>query len=142
MTSGDGGRALRLLLLANGAFNALGAAVLFGGAKWLSGWLTLSARDAFLWYLLGGASLALAVLSLGASRLEDPAALRLVAWVFVVFHGAAALTSAWAALTGLTPLVWANCLAHAAFTILFWRLGLGRARHGGGDSASRGPSPA
>ncbi len=111
--------ALPNLLLINGAFNALGAAVLLCASGWLSTWLHLGHDVTFLWWLLAGASLSLALLSFGAARLRNPDSMRLAVWVFITFHGTSALVSAWAVIHGLTPWVWINTAVHVIFTGLF-----------------------
>ena len=53
--------------------------------------LTLERQDYLLVYLVGAAELAVAVLSFGATRITDPAALRLIVTTFVVLHGASGI---------------------------------------------------
>ena len=59
-------------------------------------------------YLLGAAELGVAVLSLGASRLRDPAAIRLIAIAFAVLHAASALVEVLALAHGADPFLWGN----------------------------------
>lgn len=108
-----------MLLAANGAFNALGAALLLAIPDRLTYGLRLGPSASFLWHLLAAASLAFAVLSLGSLRLADVLALQVVVITLLVFHAASALVSVWAALTGFPSLVWLNTLVHVIFVVLF-----------------------
>lgn len=77
-------------------------------------------------YLLAGAELGIGVLSLGAARLRDPGAIRLIAGSFAAFHGAtAALEAVQLAVTGFDGVLLANLavrvLAAVVFVVLAWR---------------------
>lgn len=77
-------------------------------------------------YLLAGAELGIGVLSLGAARLRDPRAIRLIAGSFAVFHGATAVLEAvQLATTGLDGVLLANLAVRAVAAIVFvaiaWR---------------------
>ena len=63
--------------------------------------ITIERPDYLLVYLVAAAELAVAVLSFGATRLTDPAALRLIVTTFVVLHGASGILDlVYMALTG------------------------------------------
>src|SRR5690606_41439263 len=77
-------------------------------------------------YLLAGAELGIGVLSLGAARLRDPGAIRLIAGSFAAFHGATApLEAVQLAVTGFDGALLANlavrALAAVVFDVLAWR---------------------
>lgn len=84
------------------------------------------APDTFLLsYFLGAAEFAVAFLSIGALRLTDAAALRLIAAAFAVFHGGtAALELVHLAASGLSPVLAANVMIRLVFAAMFiavWR---------------------
>jgi hypothetical protein len=87
--------------------------------------ITLEPRDFLLAYLTGAAELAAAVLSFGAMRLADVAALRLVVVTLVVMHGASGvLNLAYMAQTGWSGVLIANTFARlVAVAVLLgaWR---------------------
>lgn len=71
-------------------------------------------------YLVGAAELAAAVLSCGAVRLTDPAALRLVVLTFVVLHGAnGILDLVYTAVTDVTGTMIANTVARFTVVVVF-----------------------
>jgi hypothetical protein len=70
-------------------------------------------------YMLGAAEIAIAVLSLGASRLTDPQALRLVAITLIVFHLTTAAAEAYAFFQDRTAAgVWINVAVRLAVSAL------------------------
>lgn len=71
-------------------------------------------------YLLGGAELAIAVLSIGAARLKDVQALRLVVVTFTVFHLSTAAFELYAMVDGLSAKIIANVVVRIVVTGLFW----------------------
>lgn len=87
-------------VFAHGLITLAGAAVLtvFPAAIPSVVAITITRQEYLLVYLVGAAELAVAVLSFGATRLTDRAALRLVVATFVVLHGSAAcrISSTWA----------------------------------------------
>jgi hypothetical protein len=83
-------RLLRAVFVAHGLITLAGAVVLavFPTAIPSAVGITVERPQFLLVYLVGAAELAVAVLSFGATRLTDEAALRLVVTTFVVLHGA------------------------------------------------------
>jgi hypothetical protein len=83
-------RLLRAVFVAHGLITLAGAVVLavFPTAIPSAVGITVERPQYLLVYLVGAAELAVAVLSFGATRLTDEAALRLVVTTFVVLHGA------------------------------------------------------
>lgn len=81
-------KALRAVFLVHGLITLAGAVVLtaFPTAIPSAVGITLERSDYLLVYLAAAAELAVAVLSFGAIRLTDPAALRLIVTTFVVLH--------------------------------------------------------
>jgi hypothetical protein len=86
-------RPLRILLLVHGLITLAGAIVLtvFPTAIPSAVGITVERPEYLLVYLVGAAELAVAVLSFGAIRLRDPAALGLVVTTLVVLHGASGI---------------------------------------------------
>jgi len=86
-------RPLRVVLFVHGLITLAGAIVLtaFPTAIPSAVGITLARPDYLLVYLVAGAELAVAVLSFGATRLTDPAALGLVVTTFVVLHAASGI---------------------------------------------------
>jgi hypothetical protein len=81
---------LRAVFVVHGLITLAGAVVLtvFPTAIPSLVGIDLQKPEYLLVYLVAAAELAVAVLSFGATRITDPAALRLVVATFVVFHGA------------------------------------------------------
>jgi hypothetical protein len=77
-------------------------------------------------YLVGAAELAAAVLSFGATRLTDPAALRLVVATFVTLHGASGILDLlYMGVTGVNGTIIANTVLRFAVVAVFlvvWRV--------------------
>lgn len=74
-------------------------------------------------YLLAAAQLGIGALSIGAARLSDPAAIRLIAASFAVFHGVTAvLEVVYLAMQGVSAVLVANAvvrlIACAAFVLV------------------------
>jgi len=86
-------RPLRVVLFAHGLITLAGAIVLtaFPTAIPSAVGITMARPEFLLVYLLAAAELAVAVLSFGATRLTDPAALGLVVTTLVVLHGASGI---------------------------------------------------
>jgi hypothetical protein len=81
---------LRAVFVVHGLITLAGAVVLtvFPTAIPSLVGIDLQKPEYLLVYLVGAAELAVAVLSFGATRITDPAALRLIVATFVVLHGA------------------------------------------------------
>ena len=86
-------RLLRGVFVVHGLITLAGAVVLtaFPTAIPSAVGIPLERPDYLLVYLVAAAELAVAVLSFGATRLTDPAALRLIVVTFVVLHGASGI---------------------------------------------------
>ena len=86
-------RTLRAVFVVHGLITLAGAVVLtvFPTAIPSAVGITLERTDYLLVYLVAAAELAVAVLSFGAARLTDLAALRLIVTTFVVLHGASGI---------------------------------------------------
>src|SRR5690242_8774221 len=86
-------RPLRLVLFAHGLITLAGAIVLavFPTAIPSLVGITLERPEYLLVYLVAAAELAVAVLSFGATRLTDPAAVGLVVTTIAVLHGASGI---------------------------------------------------
>jgi hypothetical protein len=84
---------LRAVFVVHGLITLAGAVVLtvFPTAIPSAVGITVERKEYLLVYLVGAAELAVAVLSFGATRLTDIAALRLVVTTFVVLHGASGI---------------------------------------------------
>jgi hypothetical protein len=87
--------------------------------------ITVERPDYLLVYLVGAAELAVAVLSFGATRLTDPAALGLVVMTFVVLHGASGILDVvYMAVTDVNGTMIANTVARFSVVVVFvlaWR---------------------
>lgn len=86
-------RLLRGVFVVHGLITLAGAIVLavFPTAIPSAVGITVERPEYLLVYLVGAAELAVAVLSFGAARLRDPAALGLVVTTLVVLHGASGI---------------------------------------------------
>ena len=126
-TSTRAPKLLRAVFLVHGLITLAGAVVLtvFPTAIPSMVGITLVRQDYLLVYLVGAAELAAAVLSFGAIRLTDPAALGLIVTTFVVLHGASGvLDLVYLGVIGPNATMIANALlrfAVVAVFILVWR---------------------
>ncbi|MCW5878472.1 MAG: hypothetical protein KIS80_06355 [Anaerolineales bacterium] len=74
-------------------------------------------------YFLGAAEIAIAFLSFGARKLQDPQSLRLIIWTFIVFHAATAAVELYdMLLNGSNPVLWANAMVRVGVIWLFAHL--------------------
>ena len=115
-------RPLRVLLIAHGLVTVAAAVVLavVPAAIPATVGIRLQPDGYLLAYLLAGTELAIGILSLGAARLGDPAALKLIIVVFVVFHLAtAALEILHLALTGFDAVILVNIAVRLAVSAAF-----------------------
>ena len=113
---------VRALFVVHGIVTLAAAVVLtvFPAAIPATVGISLGVDASLLSYFLAAAELAIGMLSIGATRLGDPAALTLIALVFVVFHLAtAALEVGYLVMTGPQGVLIANggvrLVAAAAF---------------------------
>jgi hypothetical protein len=80
----------------------------------------LSTSQYVLSYFLAAAELAIAVLSLAASRLTDRSSLVLIACVFVIFHtSTAVLEVVYMTFTALSPILLLNVIVRVLASVLF-----------------------
>lgn len=121
-------RALRAVLVVHGLITLAGAVVLVAFPTAIPSMvgITLQRQDYLLVYLVAAAELAIAVLSFGAARLTDRAAVGLVVTTLVVLHlTSGVLDLLYMALTQTDTAVIANTalrFAVAAVLITVWRL--------------------
>jgi hypothetical protein len=121
-------RLLRMVFVAHGLITLAGAIVLtvFPTAIPSLVGITLERQGYLLVYLVGAAELAVAVLSFGATRITDPAALRLILTTFAVLHGASGvLDLVYLGVTEPDGTVIANAVlrfAVAAAFLAMWRV--------------------
>ena len=120
-------RLLRAVFVVHGLITLAGAIVLtvFPTAIPSAVGITVERPQYLLVYLVGAAELAVAVLSFGATRLTDPAALRLVVTTFVVLHGASGvLDLVYMGVIGPNAVIIANTVLRFAVVAVFlfvWR---------------------
>jgi hypothetical protein len=121
-------RVLRAVLTIHGCITLAGAVVLvaFPTAIPAMVGITLQRPDYLLVYLVAAAELAVAVLSFGAARPSDRAALRLVVFTLVTLHLASGLLDIlYMGMTSVAPALVANTVARfAVVAVLFsvwWR---------------------
>ena len=118
---------LRAVFVVHGFITLAGAVVLtvFPTAIPSAVGITVERPEYLLVYLVGAAELAVAVLSFGASRLTDRAAVRLVVTTFVVLHGASGvLDLVYMAVIGPNATIIANTVLRftvVAVFLLVWR---------------------
>lgn len=118
---------LRAVFIVHGVISLAGAVVLtvFPTAIPSAVGITITRQEYLLVYLVGAAELAVAVLSFGASRLTDRAALRLVVTTFVVLHGfSGVLDLVYMGVAGVNGTIIANTAARFAVVVVFlvaWR---------------------
>ena len=118
---------LRAVFVVHGLITLAGAVVLtvFPTAIPSLVGITLERPDYLLVYLVGAAELAAAVLSFGATRLTDRAALGLIVTTFVVLHGASGvLDLVYMGVIGPNATIIANTVARfgvCAVFLLVWR---------------------
>jgi hypothetical protein len=118
----------KALFLIHGLVTLAASVVLavFPGAIPATVGIVMEPGDFLLSYLLAAAELGIAIISIGAARLNDAAAIRLIAAAFAVLHGTTAvLELVYLATPGFSPVLAANILvrlaAGAIFTVIWWR---------------------
>jgi hypothetical protein len=112
---------VRILFIAHGIVTAIAGAVLIAAPALIPSAVSIALPPAanLLPYLLGAAELGVAVLSLGASRLRDPAAIRLIAIAFAVLHGVSAIVELLALAQGADAFLWGNVVLRVVVAIAF-----------------------
>ncbi len=114
-------RILRIVLFAHGVITLAGAVVLtvFPTAIPSAVGITVAREDYLLVYLVAAAELSAAVLSFGALRLTDRAAVGLVVVTLVVLHGASGLLNLlYLAQTGFSAVLVINTCARAVAVVV------------------------
>src|SRR6201990_3227678 len=121
-------RPLRAVFVVHGLITLAGAVVLmvFPTAIPSMVGITLERHDYLLVYLVGAAELAVAVLSFGAARLTDRAALRLIVTTLVVLHGVSGILDlVYMGLTEANTTMIANTVLRftvvVVFVVVWWR---------------------
>jgi hypothetical protein len=101
---------VKLLFIAHGVITAAAGVALIAAPALIPSAVSISLPPSanLLPYLLGAAELGVAVLSVGAIRLGDPAAIRLIALAFAVLHAVSALVEVLALAQGADPFLWGN----------------------------------
>ena len=112
---------LRILFIAHGIVTAAAGVVLIVAPGLIPSVVQIELRpDAnLLPYLLGAVELGVAVLSIGASRLTDAGAIRLIAVSFAVLHAASAIVELVALAQGTDALLWGNVALRVVVALLF-----------------------
>ena len=112
---------LRILFIAHGVVTAAAGVVLIVAPGLIPSvvQITLPPDANLLPYLLGSVELGVAVLSIGASRLTDAGAIRLIAVSFAVLHAASAVVEIVALSQGADPLLWGNVALRVVVAALF-----------------------
>jgi hypothetical protein len=119
---------LRVVFVVHGLITLAGAVVLTAWPTAIPSavGITVERKEYLLVYLVGAAELAVAVLSFGATRLTDVAALRLVVTTFVVLHGfSGILDLVYMAVTEANATIIVNTLLRFAVVAVFlivWRV--------------------
>ena len=121
-------KALRVVFLVHGLITLAGSVVLTAAPTAIPSMvgITLQRSDYLLVYLVAAAELAVAVLSFGAMRITDWAALRLIVATFVVLHlvsGVLDLVYVWQ--TGVNPTMIVNTVLRftvVAVLLAVWRV--------------------
>ena len=118
---------LRAVFVVHGLITLAGAIVLtaFPTAIPSAVGITITRPEYLLVYLVAAAELAVAVLSFGATRITDPAALRLVVTTFVVLHGASGILDlVYMGVTEANSTIIANTVLRFTVVVVFlvaWR---------------------
>ena len=113
---------LRAVFVVHGLITLAGAIVLtvFPTAIPSAVGIAIERPDYLLVYLVAAAELAAAVLSFGAVRLTDPAALRLVVMTFVVLHSASGILDlVYMTMTDVSATMIANTVARFTVVVVF-----------------------
>ena len=112
---------VRILFIAHGIVTAAAGIVLVVAPALIPSAVSITLPPAanLLPYLLGGVELGVAVLSMGAARLRDAAAIRLISVSFAVLHGVSAVVEVLALVQGADPLLWGNVVLRVVVAVLF-----------------------
>jgi hypothetical protein len=112
---------VRILFIAHGIVTAAAGIVLIVAPALIPSAVSIALppEASLLAYLLGGIELGVAVLSIGAARLRDAAAIRLIAVSFAVLHGVTAVVELLALAQGADPFLWGNVVLRVVVAVLF-----------------------
>ena len=122
-------RVQQVIFIVHGAVTLAAAIVLsvFPAAIPATVGIAIDSREYLLSYFLAAAELGIGLLSLSASRLRDPTALRLVAVSFAVFHAATALLEvAYVLAEGVSGVLIANIVVRVIAALAFLVLARGQ----------------
>lgn len=120
-------RVERAIFVAHGVVTLAAAVVLavFPAAIPATVGISMGPDDVVMSYFLSAAEFGIAVISIGAARLDDAAAIRLIAFGFAVFHlSTAALELVYLAAVGVDVVLVANIVVRIVAGIVFlliWR---------------------
>jgi hypothetical protein len=111
----------KVLFIAHGVVTAAAGVVLIVAPGLIPGAVGIEVRAGaeLVPYLLGGMEIGAAVLSVGAVRIADRSAIRLIAVSFVVMHLVTAAVEVLAIAQGANPLVWGNVVLRVVVAVLF-----------------------
>ena len=115
---------IKVVLMINGIFNAIGAILLFLAAGFLSELTGVSESAHFLWYLLGGCSLSLSFLAFGGIKIKEKTGLFVVLMTLFIFNLVSAIISMGMVITGGNLHIIANGMLHLVMMGLIIVLGL------------------
>jgi hypothetical protein len=112
---------VRILFIAHGLVTAAAGIVLIVVPALIPSAVSIALPPSanLLPYLLGGVELGVAVLSIGAARLRDAAAIRLIAVSFAVLLGVSAVVEVLALAQGADPFLWGNVVLRVVVAALF-----------------------
>jgi len=111
----------RILFVAHGVVTAAAgiALIVVPGLVPAAVGIVLPPAAFLLSYLLGAIELAIAVLSIAATRVRDRSTVRLIATVFVVMHVVTAAVEILAIAQGTSPVLWGNVALRVVVAALF-----------------------
>lgn len=112
---------IRILFIAHGVVTAAAGVVLIAAPGLIPSAVNISlSPDAnLLPYLLGAAELGVAMISIGAARLTDVSAIRLIAAGFAVLHAVSAAVEVLALTQDADPLLWGNVVLRVVVAAAF-----------------------
>jgi hypothetical protein len=128
---------IRILFIVHGIVTAAAGVVLIAAPGLIPSAVSIELAPAgyLLPYLLGAVELGVAVISIGAARLRDRAAIQLIALGFVVLHAGSAAVEILYLAQGADPLLWGNVAVRVIATMLFAVVTV-RSRAGSGNTGA------
>ena len=120
-------KSVKVILIINGIFNFIGAAVLFLGTTILNHVTGFTGDTNLLWYLLGVCSLSLAILAIGAAaRIRERTAIITVLLTLLVFNFLSGVVSLIGLFNGMSIKILGNTGMHLVLVFLLIVFGLKR----------------